>query len=85
MNIFCQHSFVSILSSCRMDVIISDRNWLINFPGTFGPILGHHQGEVYITKAMKALPVHYNFVRIKRLSFILVLCCRVCFFKKMVL
>ena len=52
----------------------SVNNW---FPVTYGPILGHHQG-VYIAKAIQALQVHFNFVRIKSLVFTLVLCWSIC-------
>ena len=31
-DIFCQDIFVLILSSCRMDVMISGQNWLRNLP-----------------------------------------------------
>ena len=35
-----------------------------NFPSTFCPTLGHHQGRMYITKVMQLLYVLYYFVRI---------------------
>ena len=32
MDIFCQRVFLLILSSCRIDLMISGENCLINFP-----------------------------------------------------
>ena len=82
-TIGCLHIFVFILSSRRIDFMVSGGNWLMNFLWLIGSLVLSIRSwaiirGVYIVKVMWPSHVHYYFVNIENLLFILV-CCRFIF------
>ena len=77
MDILFLHIFRYILSNHRIDFMVSGMNWFINLPQLIGFLVLFALSWAIIRVmciAKMILPLHYFFVRVGRLLFILVCC-----------